>query len=80
MLFRAIGTEWKGGDWAQHCVNTTVLCGVAIDTREPLPATHPEHWVEPSDTRELYLHTQSTGWNLVTPGNSTYTPRAPGGT
>ena len=25
MLFRAIGTEWKGGDWAQHCVHTTVL-------------------------------------------------------
>ena len=62
MLFKAIGTEWKGVDWAEHCVNTTVLCVVAIDTRE------------------LYLHTQSTGWNLVTPGNSTYTPRALGGT
>ena len=44
------------------------------------PPTHPEYWVEPSDTRELYIHTQSTGWNLVTPGNSIYTPIALSGT
>ena len=29
MLFRAIGTEWKGGDWAEHCVNIdhSAVCG-----------------------------------------------------